>query len=147
MAIVFVPELPATRAHGATRWLSPRKAILQLSLRGKSEDFLWFTFFHGAGHILKHGKRDVFIEAGNVCKDEVTRRKEAEADRFASDFLIPPKAFQDFRKSGRFTQTAIIRFARELGIAPGIVVGRLQHDKLIGFQHHNGLKRRFSLSE
>ena len=31
-----------------------------LAERGKSDDLLWFTFFHEAGHILLHGKRDVF---------------------------------------------------------------------------------------
>ena len=36
--------------------------MVQLSLRGKFEDLLWFTFFHEAGHILLHGKKEVFIE-------------------------------------------------------------------------------------
>jgi len=63
VAIVFIPELPGTRAYGATHWLSPSKALIQLSLRGKTDDHLWFTFFHEAGHILLHGKREVFIEA------------------------------------------------------------------------------------
>jgi HTH-type transcriptional regulator/antitoxin HigA len=31
-------------------------------------------------------------------------------------------------------------FARSVGIAPGIVVGRLQHDGIIGFNQLNGLK-------
>src|SRR5439155_13162062 len=52
VALVVLPELPATRAYGATRWLTPSKAMLQLSLRGKTDDFLWFTFFHECAHIL-----------------------------------------------------------------------------------------------
>lgn len=61
VAVVFVPELPHTGISGATRWLNKEKALIQLSLRYKSNDHLWFTFFHEAGHILKHGK-DVFLE-------------------------------------------------------------------------------------
>jgi hypothetical protein len=61
VAVVFVPELPKTRTCGATRWLNPNKALIQLSLRYKTNDHLWFAFFHEAGHILLHGKRNVFL--------------------------------------------------------------------------------------
>jgi hypothetical protein len=147
IALVFVPELPATRAYGATRWLTPHKALLQLSLRGKTDDFLWFTFFHEAAHILKHGKRDVFIEGPDGATDAETLAKEKEANTFASDFLIPRNAFATFRKQNQFTRPAVQRFAAELGIAPGVVVGRLQHEKLLPFTHFNGLKRHFSSPE
>jgi hypothetical protein len=40
IALTFVPELAATRAYGATQWLTPQKALIQLSLRGKTDDFL-----------------------------------------------------------------------------------------------------------
>jgi len=89
VAVVFVPELPKIRACGATWWLNPGKAVIQLSLRYKSDDQLWFSFFHEAGHIILHGKKDVFIEGDNQGSD-----KEDEADRFASDILIPPKKYR-----------------------------------------------------
>ena len=145
VALVIVPELPATRAYGATRWLTPTKAILQLSLRGKTDDLLWFTFFHEAAHILKHGKRDAFIEAPGATTDHETRRKEIEANTFAADFLIPKSAFAQLLQERPFTTQSINRFAAQLGIAPGIVVGRLQHDKLLPHNHLNALKRHFRL--
>jgi addiction module HigA family antidote len=147
VALVFVPELPATRAYGATRWLTPTKAMLQLSLRGKTDDFLWFTFFHEGAHILKHGKRDVFIEAKDGTSDQEILRKEEEANTFASDFLIPKPAFNQLRREKPFTTQTIQRFADQLGIAPGIVVGRLQHERLLACTHLNGLKRRFDFTE
>ncbi len=147
VALVFVPELPATRAYGATRWLTPTKAILQLSLRGKTDDFLWFTFFHETAHILKHGKRDVFIEAPDGATDQETRRKEREADTFASGFLIPKHALNEFRQQTRFTTHTVQRFAAQLGIAPGIVVGRLQHENLLPYTHLNALKRHFDFKQ
>lgn len=63
VAVVFVPELPGTGICGATRWLMPTKALVQLSLHYKTDDQLWFTFFHEAGHILLHGKRQVFLDS------------------------------------------------------------------------------------
>ena len=49
-----------------------------------------------------------------------------------------------FRKSAAFDvdKAAITAFADELGIAPGMVVGRLQHDGVIPHSHCNGLKKR-----
>jgi HTH-type transcriptional regulator / antitoxin HigA len=145
VAVVFVPEVPGTRAYGATRWLTPEKAILQLSLRGKAEDFLWFTFFHEAAHILKHGKKDIFIEASEAPTDTTILQKEEEANNFASEFLIPRNAYKELLASKPFTAKRIRAFAQELGIAPGIVVGRLQHARLVEFKQYNALKRRFCL--
>lgn len=134
VAVVFAPELPKTRVYGATRWLG-KKAVIQLSLRYKSNDMFWFTFFHEAGHILQHGRKEIFIEGKGLNNE-----KEGEADAFARDLLIPPAALRRFIKGGRPTLAAIIRFADEVGIAPGIVVGRLQHDRVIEQNTGNKLK-------
>jgi hypothetical protein len=148
VAVIFIPELPGTRVYGATRWLNPNKALIQLSLRGKTDDHLWFTFFHEAGHILLHGKRDVFIEAKDEKHRETTRpNKEMEADRFAQDFLIPPGEYLSFMQGQQFSLTAIRQFAKRIETAPGVVVGRLQHGNVIPFSRGNYLKRRFRFSE
>jgi len=142
VAIVFIPELPMARVSGATRWLSKEKALIQLSLRYKTNDHLWFTFFHEAGHILKHGRRDVFIEFDRSDND-----KEKEADRFASNWLIPPQEYQRLVTMSPQNAEGIREFAARLGIAPGIVVGRLQHDRIIPFNAFNELKIRLEWSK
>jgi hypothetical protein len=134
VAVVFVPELPKSGVHGATRWLG-EKALIQLSLRYKSNDHLWFTFFHEAGHIIKHGRKDIFIE-GNGLDGE----KETEADVFASDKLIPPAELRLFLKKWNHSLAEIESFAGHIGIAPGIIVGRLQHDGMLQNAHGNKLK-------
>ncbi len=73
VAVVFVPELPKTGVSGCTRWLGG-KAVIQLSLRYKSNDQLWFTFFHEAGHILKHGRKEVFLEGNGMGGTRRRRR-------------------------------------------------------------------------
>lgn len=137
VATVFVPELPRIRASGATRWLTPNKALLQLCLRYKTDDQLWFTFFHEAGHILLHGKRDVFIE-----EEGDDSEKEQEADRFAADWLIPPDEWRRIAGRPRYSKREIVAFATGVGIAPGIVVGRLQHEGHLPYTHCNDLKCR-----
>jgi addiction module HigA family antidote len=145
VAVVFVPELPKTRASGATRWLTSSKALIQLSLRYKTDDHLWFTFFHEAAHILLHGKRALFLEEAGVGHEE----KEEEANRFAAEILIPGPRLRRFvaGKGSRFSKASIKRFAEDLGVAPGIVVGRLQHEGLLPRTHCNGLKRRLEWAQ
>ncbi|MBF0381007.1 MAG: HigA family addiction module antidote protein [Magnetococcales bacterium] len=135
VAVVFVPELPKTGVSGATRWLGD-KAVIQLSLRYKSNDHLWFTFFHEAGHIIKHGRKDIFIESNGLDGE-----KEEEANEFARDWLIPPTKLRSFRRKwDGLSLDPVTDFADEIDIAPGIVVGRLQHDKLLPNTHGNKLK-------
>jgi addiction module HigA family antidote len=141
VTVAFVPELPKMRTSGATWWLTPTKAVILLSLRYKSDDHLWFSFFHEAGHILLHGKKDVFIE------DNHSSDKEDEANRFASEFLIPASKLKTFISSTRLSKEAIRAFAADLGIAPGIVVGRFQHDYLLPVTHCNELKTRLVWKE
>lgn len=137
VAVVFVRELPKT-ASGATRWITPQKAILQLSLRYKTDDHLWFTFFHEAGHILLHKKKKIYIEDGK-SKNSI----EIEANQFAEEILIPKKIFNDFIPKKRFSKIDIKNFANSLDISPGIVVGRLQNKGKLPKSHCNNLKRKF----
>ena len=139
VAVVFVPALPKTGVSGATRWLNKDKAIIQLSLRYKSDDHLWFTFFHEAGHILLHGKKELFLEGSNGRDQE----KEHEANSFAESVLIPQKSFSLFIADRNFSKAVIGKFAKEVGIAPGIVVGQLQHRGVLDVRFCNDLKQRF----
>ena len=139
VAVEFVPSLPKSRVSGATRWLTSGKALIQLSLRYRSDDQLWFSFFHEAGHVLLHGKREVFVEGANGLDEE----KEEEANRFAADWLVPRREWEAFIAAGRPTLDQVRLFAERMGIAPGIIVGRLQHERIVGWDWGNGLKRHF----
>ncbi len=134
VAVVFVPAPPGCRVSGATQWLSSDRALIALSLRHKTNDHLWFTLFHEAGHLVKHGKKATFVDG----LDDVDEKHEAEADCFAADQLIPPDAAQKLQ--GLHTEQELKTAATALGIAPGIVVGRLQHEGWLPRTHLNGLK-------
>jgi len=143
VAVVFTPSIEGAPVYGATRWLTPEKALIQLSLRSKFEDLLWFTFFHEAGHILLHGKREIFIE-----EDGSHDVREHVADRFARDILVQPAAYRKFINSGKYHEPKTVKeFARQIGISPAIIVGRLHHEKRLLFSHMNNLRRRFKFTE
>lgn len=136
VAIVLVPEIKNVPVSGATQWLTSEKAMIQLSLRYKTNDQFWFTFFHEAGHILFGGKKEAFIDLNHA-----TGEGEEEADRFAASHLIPNNRASELARLK--SAQAIEDFAKSIGIAPGIVVGRLQHEGIIGYHQLNGLKVRY----
>ena len=141
VALVIVDTFQGARAHGATRWLTPHKALIQLSLRYHWEDVFWFSFFHEAAHVLLHRKKGIFVDGleltmSNALEDDM--RLEDEANRWAASFLIPTQYEPKLRS---LSPDEIADFAADLGIAPAIVVGRLQHDGLIPFSESKKWKR------
>jgi addiction module HigA family antidote len=157
VAVVFTRELPSTHVSGAARWLTPEKAIIQITLRYKTDDQFWFTFFHEAAHVLLHGKREgVFIDKNDPMTDTDEavidgatelhdERMEQEANAWASNFLIPASELSNLRRP--FSKQSIIAFATRIGVSPGIVVGRLQHDGMLPFTHMHDLKRKLVWAE
>ena len=142
VAFCLVPELPKSGANGATRWLSDRKALVQMSLRHKWADIFWFTFFHEACHLLQHRTQRRVVIDGLDADPEMTEL-EAEADTFAGDFLIAPEAWSEFCEAGSFTLEAVQAFAQSVEIAPFIVIGRLQKEQLVGYNRLTSAKQRY----
>ncbi len=142
VAFCVVQELPKGGANGAARWLTDRKALIQMSIRNKWADIFWFSFFHEADHLLEHRTQRRLVIDG-LGADPDTTEMEKEADRFAKDFLISPEDWADFRNKGYFAPGNIREFARSIGIAPFVVVGRLQKEKRVGYNQLTGLKVRY----
>lgn len=140
VAVVFAPAPSGCPVSGATKWIASDRALLMLSLRHKSNDHLWFSFFHEAGHLLLHGKKMLFIET-----KELDGVQEEEANRFAASVLIPKRYETQLMLLD--TAPAIRTFAEEVGVAPGIVLGRMQKDGLIPWKtKFNSLKERYQWS-
>ncbi len=140
VAVVFVPEIKGAPVSGAAKWITPKKAMICLNIRGKSNDRFWFTFFHEAGHVLKGSSREVFVDIDTMDDPE-----ERAANEFAARLLIPSR--HDAELPSLKSRVAVVRFARRIGIHPGIVVGRLQNDRILPHSHLNDLKVRFQWVE
>jgi HTH-type transcriptional regulator / antitoxin HigA len=134
VVVVFVREVQGCRISGAAWWAGPTRAVIALSDRYKRDDFFWFTFFHEAAHLLLHSKKETFVDDGS--DDDML---EDEANKFARDFLIPPDRIPELRTLTTDAQVAM--FAHQIGIAPGIVVGRLHHDELWDYNRGHRLGR------
>ena len=144
VALVFVQPFSGVPISGASKWLNASKAMIQLSLRGKTDDLLWFTVFHEINHILHHSKKEMFVE---FDKREASRGpEEDEADQYAAEQLLPKAEFENWVQDRiSISTTDVQSFAKEQGIAPSIIVGRLQFTKKIHFSSPlNSLKVRYT---
>lgn len=143
VALAIVAELPGTHLSGAARWLAKDRALIMLSIRHKKDDHFWFSFFHEAGHVLLGGKKAVFLDE----IDSSSGADEEQANQFASDILIPRRNYDAFLRQGPVTTASVQTLAKQIGIAPGIVVGRLQHEGILPWSSLNRLKRKVDLVE
>ena len=119
VAVAMVREMKKVPWNGATKWLTPHKAMILLCLRGRGEDKFWFSFFHEAGHVLHDSKKDLLINDGS--QDDP---REKQANDFAAESLIPSKYDDAIRRIR--SKAEIVQMADLLGIATGIVAGRYQ---------------------
>ena len=146
--LALVPAIPRAHVSGVARWLNPTRPLIQLSLYGKTNDKFWFTFFHEAAHILLHAdgkeaKKSIFLDDPNASHS--TDPREQEANQWAGNVLIPE---ENSNTLGTLrTKEAVRSFAESIGIHPGIVVGRLQHDHIIEPSWMNDLKQSFRFKE
>lgn len=133
IALVFLPHLQGSFLQGASFW-DGNKIVVGLTARGKDAYNFWFSLFHELAHIvLGH------VGQGDGTSDE----DEKAADLWSGDTLITAGALEIFRRERDFSENAVVRFAKEQGIAPGIVVGRMQTEGMIKYSMLNHLKEKY----
>lgn len=135
VSLVYEAHLPHTYINGVSYKISCDKAIIMISDRGKRDDILWFTLFHEIAHLIKHSKKEIFIDDDNVDKTEI----ELEADNYAKNILIKDTEYNKFIKNNKYTEKQIKDFAKASNVNTGIVVGRLQKDGIVGWSDFNNL--------
>ncbi|MEX2442613.1 MAG: HigA family addiction module antitoxin [Alkalispirochaeta sp.] len=141
VALIVEPATEKSRLSGAAFWPRRNKAVLALTMRFKTADHLWFSFFHEVGHILLHRDRQILEtpEATGVLEDE--------ADRFAREMLIPPDAYRRLVQDPPLTEAKIVRAAEAHELPADSLVGMMQHDKVIDHGKFNHLKRYLQADE
>ena len=136
VSLVFEPHLPHTYVNGVSYKITCDKAIIMISDRGKKDDILWFTLFHEIAHLIKHSRKEVFIDLENDEKNDI----ENEADEFARNILIPDEVYNKFiNNNSLYTEKIIKAFSLKNNISTGVVVGRLQKDGIIRWNEFNNL--------
>jgi HTH-type transcriptional regulator/antitoxin HigA len=121
VAVVYVREFPGAAVSGAAFWEGGRP-IIALTRCGNRLGKFWFTLFHEAMHILYHGRSRMFVDLDQSGWDKL--REESDANRRASQFLIPRKHDKVLAKLATIGE--LKDFAASLNIHPDIVVHRVE---------------------
>jgi len=143
VALVAKRAPQGCRASGACRLIAPDKAMVLVSFRGRSDDKFWFTIFHEAGHLLLH-EAQTFIDSDmDDSESDVRGEAEREANQFASERIVPKNRQEEFCQLPP-EKDEVIRFGVSVGVSPGLIVGQMQHRKMIEQHQFNFLKRHWT---
>ena len=138
-----LPHLKNSGVNGAVKWLTEDRVVLAMNNRGLNADKIWFSLFHEINHVLQQKVKTVFISSTVEEMIDINNKLEIEADRFATNYLIPPSDYRRFAPSMYTSDDEIVEFAKTIGIHPGIVAGRLQHEGNIAQNRCSKLKEKY----
>ncbi len=141
IALVIVSAPKGCYASGASMLVAPDRAMILLSFRYRADDQFWFTVFHEIGHLLLHGAQ-TFVDDESAPDD----KSEREANDFASSCIIPEARKVEFDHLSA-NRDAIMRFSVSIGVSPGLIVGQMQHRRVIAHNSLNSLKRHWTWTD
>jgi len=128
IVLVIERNIPGMEVDGAA-FLVESIPVIGLTLRRDAVDNFWFTLMHEIAHVILHYRTGLasgfFDDVEHVEVDEF----EEEANKFASDMLVPNETWS--RSTARIAKTSlpIENLAKQLGIAPAIIYGRIRFER------------------
>ena len=145
VAFVLLPYLKNSGINGAVKWINQDRVVLAMNDRRLNADTFWFSLFHEIKHVLQQKTKTVFVSSSKQEMKEMDEKLEEEADTFAQNTLIPMRDYRQFAPSKYTSDAEIIAFAKKIGIHPGVVAGRLQHDHIIAPNRCSALKQQYKI--
>ena len=128
IVLIIEPQISGMRVDGAA-FLIEEHPVIALTLRIDAVDNFWFTLLHELAHVILHYRTGLasgfFDDFEYVEIDEL----EKEANHFAQNLLIPDALWS--KSPARIAKTAapVEQLARQLGIAPAVIFGRLRMER------------------
>jgi HTH-type transcriptional regulator/antitoxin HigA len=138
-AVVRAPQ--GCPISGVARFIGGTTPMIALSARHLSDDHLWFTFFHEAGHLILHGPGEVYLDDDVELEGGSSASVENEANNFAEQLIAPHG--HAITSSRWLSHRDVVREALKIGISSGVLAGQLQHQGILGHSALNRLKRRY----
>ncbi|MBI1737519.1 MAG: transcriptional regulator [Candidatus Rokubacteria bacterium] len=155
IALVVVRHLPKTYLDGAALKLGDGTPVIGLTLRYDRVDSFWFCLLHELAHLGRHMETDgdvAFVDDLTLREVEGGRRdpKEAQADQWAEEALVPLAIWETSEARRNPTPMAVVSLAKALQVHPAIVAGRTRHEEknyrlLSHFVGSGEVRRQFGL--
>ena len=130
--LVVERHLQQTYLDGAAMLSEEGFPIIGMTLRHNRIDNFWFVLFHEIAHVYLHlltNKFPIFLDEKVGEGDENDDPLENEANDFARNTLITPDQWATCVTPVMPTQKAVEIDAKNLGIHPAIVAGRIRFEK------------------
>ena len=134
IALVIERQLPKTHLDGVALRLGDGRPVIGLTLRYDRIDNFWFCLLHELAHVGRHMDND----RGKAFVDDLTLRKiggrredprEAQADEWAEEALVPRSAWEASAVRDRPTTMAVMNLANALQVHPAIVAGKVRYER------------------
>ena len=128
IVLIIERNVPGMEVDGAA-FLVDDIPVIGLTLRRDALDNFWFTLMHEVAHVVLHYRTGLaagfFDDVEHVEVDEF----EQEANKFASDLLIPEELWT--RSPARIAKVSapIESLAKQIGISPAVVYGRIRFER------------------
>lgn len=140
IAFVIIPAFEGAPVQGFIKTNQDGKTNIGMTFRQKRADIFWFTLFHEIGHFINGDSKQKFIDF-----ESMENLRETKADNFAQKMLLESSAYSQFVNARNFSLEKINSFAESQNVAPSIVIGRLQHDKVIGWHEYTDVIQKYEV--
>ena len=156
IALVAVRHLSRTYLDGAALKLADGTPVVGLTLRYDRIDSFWFCLLHELAHLGRHMDSDgdaAFVDDLTLRETDGGRRnpKEAQADQWAEEALVPNALWETSEARRNPTPMAVVSLSRALQVHPAIVAGKIRHEQknyrlLSHFVGTGEVRRQFGLT-
>lgn len=130
--LVYLPGFKNTHIGGALKWIKDHPVIM-LKTHKQREDVFWFNLFHEIGHIIKHSRKDFFVDFKETELESSSENdeKEKEANLFAKETLLP--SLNEIKKELKSCETkdldSRLKSVAEINnVSVSVLAGRLCHE-------------------
>jgi HTH-type transcriptional regulator/antitoxin HigA len=134
ISLIVVRHLPRTYLDGAALKLGDGTPVVGLTLRYDRVDSFWFCLLHELAHLGRHMDSDgdaAFVDDLTLRDVERGRRdpKEAQADQWAEEALVPRAIWETSEARRNPTPMAVVTLSKTLQVHPAIVAGKVRHEQ------------------
>ncbi len=139
---LIIEPLPGSKIDASCFWFDGQPLIV-LTLRYDKHDIFWHALFHELDHIAHdEGKAEPVVDSNLMADCSHGLRTEKRANQSAASTLVSRDEMERFiaRVKPFYSESAILSFAAQLQVHPGIVVGQLQHRQLVPWSAFSKLK-------
>ncbi|OGH15914.1 MAG: hypothetical protein A2869_00315 [Candidatus Levybacteria bacterium RIFCSPHIGHO2_01_FULL_40_58] len=128
IGFVVEPHFQNTYLDAITIMTNKDHPIIGMTLRQDRLDNFWFTLMHELAHIALHFDSPIDLFYDDLDDKENLSSEEQAADGFARETLIPESKWVNSPAKLVPSPIAAQSLARELGVNPAIVAGRMRYE-------------------